>query len=274
MNTQRTFRLHLGLLILSFVGFVAVTQSGWANVGNMTQVRLAMDTYEVDFGRSDLPPLPPDFFFVGSASFEGEVELCDGADDDCNGLDPDEFPDLGRLSFIEGATPQTFFYDDNTSFGFHSASPFAVVGPAGDVFYDIILEMDFDPAGSGQTTLSPGQPGSNFIVDSFFDVAYQFEFVPVGGIPGDPGNPTTSAVATLRLDAPTGTVPVDLRVGADGTTEALLLGYDGSQFAPMNFVSDGGGFELIFTGVPEPSTFVLALCGAALWSLRTRKHRV
>ena len=230
MNTQRTFRLHLGLLILSFVGFVAVTQSGWANVGNMTQMRIASAVYEADMGfhRADLPPLPADFFFAGSELFDGDVELCDGADDDCNGIDLDELDDLGRLSFTEGATPQTFFYDQDTTLNYHSASPIAVGGPAGDVFYDIVLDMNFDPAGSGHTTLAPGLSGSNFIVDSFFDVEYNIEFIPAGGILGGPSNPTTSAGATLRLDAPTGTVPAELIVDAVGDTQALLLGYDGS----------------------------------------------
>ncbi len=279
MNSHRTFRLDFCLLLLTALGFVAVTQTGLAAPGNnIKNMGIGSITYcDLHFGSADLPPLPPNFFFLGSLEYADDVEMCDGADDDCDGnLDGDELDDdVGAFSFVEGINPQTYEFDINTSLSFHSANPITISdGGGGDVFYDVILSMILDPGGSGTTTITPGLPGGDFIIDSFFDVEYVLEFIPLGGSPGDAGNPTTSSSTSLSLQAPSETVPATLLVDGFGEPDQLLLGYDGSQFNVMDFQSTGGGFDVPLRGIPEPATLVLALCGAALWSLRTRKHRV
>jgi hypothetical protein len=102
--------------------------------------------------------------------------------------------------------------------------------PPGDPDFDLLRITaggGFGMPSPGHTTLTRlGPPGSNWAVDSFFDITYRIDFV------GRPGGP--------------------------------LGGMSGSTTRQATFV---------VTGIPEPSTGLLLVCGVLGLALQNRRRR-
>ena len=270
------------ILVLFIVVLTAATSVPLSSAhGNLRHVGVATTAYAVDYGRprasfgsGDLPTLPADFFYPGSDPFTGEVEVCDGKDNDCDGVIEDGIPS-GTFAFEATADSAVFVFDEPTGLRLRSVAPIEVTGTQAAQMFDVFFDVDLapDPGGTtgGQMRLVPGQPGGNFIVDSFFDVSYEIEFVAPGGKPGDPGNRNGGGSATLTLQDPPDTIPAELLVDAIGEPDLLIPGNDGQSFRPFLFASNGGGLYRPLQSVPEPATAVLAvLAGLACLGLRRR----
>ncbi len=124
-----------------------------------------------------------------------------------------------------GVSPQDF---DNDMFGMQGQLP------PGDPDFDLLritAGTSFGMPSPGHTTLTRlGPPGSNWNVDSFFDITYRIDFV---GHPGGPlGGMSGSTTGTIRMQTggPVGGVPCCLPLGlcVNTSTAATCTGQGGT----------------------------------------------
>ena len=208
-------------------------------------------TGQLDFSEH---PVLPDFFGPGSLPFEGTVYLS-GVPSGPGGADTiiERGPVNGGIETVP---------IELVAMELRSAAPIEVSFGTASSFFDVFVHLDPTPASSGQMQLQQTSPSGGLIMDSFFDVFYTIEFVPV--LPGSSlmlsGFPGPMAPPMPNIPVPLSYLPPP--------------GYPGpSGFYPdtQTFVQDGP-LSLTLTPVPEPSGVVLAGCGLALLAAIVRRR--
>ncbi len=198
--------------------------------------------YTITVGNADVPPIPAGFFGPGSEPF-----ISDPLQD--LHLTPTD-PALPPFCSPDGHPPIDLFQPDPTmpdpsvvsielvQLNLQSVEPIQVLFDDGTtVPFDMFVTVTGLPPQPGELTAFP--PGQ-FTVDSFFDIAYQIDFVdPLTGIPAGEG-PIFGQLPMISQP-----MPWFHDIGND----LLIPGFDGNILSPFEFVSPTGGMRL--TGVAD-----------------------
>jgi len=193
--------------------------------------------YTITIGNTDIPPIPANFFGPGSEPFipppEQFIQL----------VPP--FPPNQPIDLFEPNPTMpdpTVISIEMVDLQLQSVQPIQVDFNDGGVqFFDVFVTLEGLPPQPGELTAFP--PGQ-FTVDSFFDIAYQIDFVdPVTGLLIDAG----PLLGQVPMFSPP--MPWFHDVGND----LLIPGFDGVDLEPFVFVSPDGGFGVSgIADIPTP----------------------
>ena len=193
--------------------------------------------WTITVGNSDIPPIPAGFFGPGSEPFISQPSQAIQ-------LLPPFPPNQPFDLFLPNPTapaPDVISLEI-VDLQLQSVQPIQVDFNDGSVqFFDVFVTLDGLPPQPGELNVFP--PGQ-FTVDSFFDIAYQIDFVDPGtGLPIDAG--------PLFGDLPMISPPMPW---FHEVPDALLIpGFDGFVLEPFVFVSPDSGIGLSgIADIPTP----------------------
>lgn len=218
----------------------------------------------VTFSGDGLSPIPGDFFGPGSLPFEGEIAM--------GGFDE---------VLLERTAPSNFDVENPSTIPTElvqltltSVAPFE---PLPGYSYNVVIDM----TGSGSLSLletNPAVDGGGFVVDSFFDITYNIDFLPLGGTPTGPLGLNGAMVLELAAPNPSDQIPWSNLLPGGGLPlggSNFVLGSDGSQLSEFLLQSPDGGVSLLMmtASVPEPCTLTILALGLLCLGLRRRADR-
>lgn len=254
MNALHRGWIHWILVLLAWMGSVANARAADAIYGKFSDIAGETD----DRFDCKNAPLSPGFFGPGSQPFDGTVRL--------RGVPIDPLTLLATDTIIErqsvAGLPTELVAIEMIALKRRSLEPIKVTYTnAPPSFFDVFVELEPNPGLSGAMTLQRTSPGGGIMLDSFFDITYRIDFVPLGGGPG----PTLSLADRMHLA--NGPVPFSY------VAPAHYFGPDGFFPDVQMYESESGRLSLTMQMVPEPTSCVLAGCGLAMCLLAKRRTK-
>lgn len=227
-------------------------------------------------------PIPADYFGPGSDPFDGIISF-QGVP-----LQPgtygatDTIVDRPSGSHFGGSPPMAMIPTEIVELSLVSTEPVGVTSNGGTVesFFDVFFTISPTYASEGYLTLQRtdiNDDGGTILegtgaVDSFFDVAYEFTFVPVGG--GTPVVWEDGDFIVLSYDVPWSHVPPDGVLVVPGESSNFFPGGTPGDpsVPPESLFFDGEKLHVEWVLTPEPATMSLLALGLGVLVARKRRR--